>query len=201
MEVLAPSYISDADNLISFLDVKGVPGPGWICLAALYSFPYWGVRSFVAQNKWDFDQLTNRDGLPDYNPNSTSTCNFVAGFGVAMNSSLQEVTASPGSETGLWLPACLNHPLDWNKVTIPSSGGATLQELFRAWYYGRGMNVSSIQNYKAIDGCVGLECNPTCHNLLNTTACAAFVSTTTSSSSSASFTTTSLLLALLRFFL
>ena len=199
MEVLAPSYISDADNLISFLDVKGVPGPGWICFAALYSFPY--LRSFVAQNKWDFDQLTNRDGLPDYNPNSTSTCNIVAGFGVAMNSSLQEVTASPGSETGLWLPACLNHPLDWNKVTIPSSGGATLQDLFGAWYYGRGMNVSSIQNYKAIDGCVGLECNPTCHNLLNTTACAAFVSTTTSSSSSASFTTTSLLLALLRFFL
>jgi len=147
----------------------GTPGNGWLCMSANISYPYWGVRSFVAENVFDVNQLFVEDGFPEeQSPPNATQCDYLGYFGDWMLHTLQEVIDAPGNQSGIFAPKCFNHPLAWTGVTVPASGGVTLQSLFGDWYFSRQPLAS---NYKAVDPCVGIGCNPTCTNLYDAQSC------------------------------
>jgi len=137
-------------NQACFEALGGASDSGWDCLAANISFSFWGVRSFIAENLFDIFQLMHQDGFPAQEPASSTECDYLTYFRNNLLASLQEVIqAADGKQSGIYAPACLNHPIDWTGLTIPAQGGLTLQTLFADWYFGRTPSVPSLSNYKA----------------------------------------------------
>eukprot|EP01113_Clastostelium_recurvatum_P025217 TRINITY_DN3034_c0_g1_i2.p1 TRINITY_DN3034_c0_g1~~TRINITY_DN3034_c0_g1_i2.p1 ORF type:complete len:419 (+),score=41.96 TRINITY_DN3034_c0_g1_i2:129-1385(+) len=143
----------------------------WLCLTGNVSYPYWGktVRTFIAENIYDINQIFGQDGVPA-GKITTKECPYVRNFGATMISTLDDVIKSP--QAGIYAPACFLHGVD-TAERVPGVGGYSLQTMFNDWYFSRPN--TAFPTYKAVDPCWSpqgkLSCNPTCHSQVDTSAC------------------------------
>eukprot|EP01113_Clastostelium_recurvatum_P026227 TRINITY_DN3148_c0_g1_i4.p1 TRINITY_DN3148_c0_g1~~TRINITY_DN3148_c0_g1_i4.p1 ORF type:complete len:497 (+),score=82.91 TRINITY_DN3148_c0_g1_i4:56-1492(+) len=163
------------------------PLPPYMCLLANTSYPYWGVPSFIAENLYDTNQIFGQDGTP-LTPDRKlipATCPYIHNFGGIIAQSFTSVA----NRSGLFVPSCLDHGVDYVNVRIVGpNGNVNFQQMVGDWYYSRPN--AGFPTYRALDPCYystsgAVQCNPTCVGGADAAPCNTVTSTTSTTSTSA----------------
>jgi len=140
----------------------------WSCLQPAVSYPFWGVRSFIAQNIYDSYQLFSISFAPSPLADEKA-CNFALSFGRDVFSGLATPISTNSTYSGIYAPSCIEHVLNELDNVITASSGETTTEikLLGDWFNQRAN--AAFPDYKAIDPCARntsnpgyVQCNPTC---------------------------------------
>jgi len=142
------------DGYLNPACVKANPSDPYLCNTIDTSYPYIRTPLYIAENKFDSNQIFTQLGCPQ---NASNTNDYIAYFGKAMQFSVQQVVNSPKKD-GLFLMSCLDHTsntgISSNTVVEGVKQGASVDD----WFFNGG-TVSHV----LVDNCAGdLPCNPTC---------------------------------------